>query len=77
MRTTRTKISPSMIYAVASILEGCAFLNGSPQNTIGDGVSLTWPEINKTYCGRERLQDGADEIQVHHHGFPEHLRNPG
>ena len=28
-----TEIAPSQIFAVASILEGCAFVNGSPQNT--------------------------------------------
>ncbi|MEB3184431.1 MAG: inositol-3-phosphate synthase [Cyanobacteriota bacterium] len=27
-------VSPSMMYAAASILEGCAYLNGSPQNTL-------------------------------------------
>lgn len=27
-------VSPSMMYAVASILEGCPYLNGSPQNTL-------------------------------------------
>lgn len=31
-------ISPSTIYAVASILEDCSFINGSPQNTILPGV---------------------------------------
>ena len=31
-------VSPSVLFAVASILEGCAFLNGSPQNTLLPGV---------------------------------------
>ena len=31
-------ISPSTIYAVATILENCSFINGSPQNTIVPGV---------------------------------------
>lgn len=30
-------ISPSTMYAVAAILEGCAFINGSPQNTFVPG----------------------------------------
>ncbi len=29
----QTRVSPSTIFAVASILEGCAYINGSPQNT--------------------------------------------
>uniref|UniRef100_A0A2I3TQ03 inositol-3-phosphate synthase n=1 Tax=Pan troglodytes TaxID=9598 RepID=A0A2I3TQ03_PANTR len=31
------EVSPSTLFAVASILEGCAFLNGSPQNTLVRG----------------------------------------
>lgn len=33
-----SEISPSTLYAVASILEGCSFINGSPQNTLVPGV---------------------------------------
>jgi len=32
------EVSPSTIFAVASILEGCTFINGSPQNTFVPGV---------------------------------------
>jgi len=32
------EISPSTIFAVASILEGCSYINGSPQNTFVPGV---------------------------------------
>lgn len=32
------EISPSTLYAVASILEGCHYINGSPQNTFVPGV---------------------------------------
>ncbi len=32
------EISPSTIFAVASILEGCTYINGSPQNTFVPGV---------------------------------------
>jgi myo-inositol-1-phosphate synthase len=31
-------VSPSTIFAVASILEGCSYINGSPQNTFVPGV---------------------------------------
>jgi len=33
-----SEISPSTIFAVASILEGCPYINGSPQNTFVPGV---------------------------------------
>eukprot|EP01013_Petalomonas_cantuscygni_P001726 TRINITY_DN11752_c0_g1_i1.p1 TRINITY_DN11752_c0_g1~~TRINITY_DN11752_c0_g1_i1.p1 ORF type:complete len:598 (-),score=159.13 TRINITY_DN11752_c0_g1_i1:313-1998(-) len=32
------EISPSTLFAVASIQEGCTFINGSPQNTLVPGV---------------------------------------
>ncbi|XP_015285250.1 PREDICTED: inositol-3-phosphate synthase 1 [Gekko japonicus] len=32
------EVSPSTLYAVASILEGCAYINGSPQNTFVPGA---------------------------------------
>lgn len=32
------EVSPSTIFAVASILEGCSYINGSPQNTFVPGV---------------------------------------
>lgn len=33
-----SEISPSSIFAIASILEGCSYINGSPQNTFVPGV---------------------------------------
>jgi len=32
------EISPSTLFAIASILEGCPYINGSPQNTFVPGV---------------------------------------
>jgi len=32
------EISPSTIFAVASVLEGSMYINGSPQNTFVPGV---------------------------------------
>ena len=32
------EIAPSTVFAVAAILEGCTFINGSPQNTLVPGV---------------------------------------
>lgn len=33
-----SEISPSSVYAAATILEGCSFINGSPQNTFVPGL---------------------------------------
>ena len=38
IKDNEPEISPSTIFAVASILEGCMYINGSPQNTFVPGV---------------------------------------
>ncbi len=38
IKNDESEISPSTIFAVASILEGCQYINGSPQNTFVPGV---------------------------------------
>eukprot|EP00871_Galdieria_phlegrea_P005072 jgi/Galph1/5566/GphlegSOOS_G4204.1 len=37
IENSHPEVAPSTIFAVASILEGCAFINGSPQNTFVPG----------------------------------------
>ena len=32
------EVAPSQVFAVASILEGCAYINGSPRNTFVPGI---------------------------------------
>jgi len=38
IKNAHSEVSPSTIFAVASILEGCAYVNGSPQNTFVPGL---------------------------------------
>ncbi|XP_045537147.1 inositol-3-phosphate synthase [Papilio machaon] len=38
LRNNDTEISPSTIFAMAAIDEGCCYINGSPQNTLVSGV---------------------------------------
>ena len=38
VRADANEIAPSTIFALAAILEGCPFINGSPQNTLVPGV---------------------------------------
>ncbi|KAJ1398558.1 hypothetical protein B484DRAFT_406614 [Ochromonadaceae sp. CCMP2298] len=33
-----SEVSPSTVFAVASVLEGCSYINGSPQNSLVPGV---------------------------------------
>ena len=38
IKSNEPEIAPSTIFAVASILEGSVYINGSPQNTFTPGV---------------------------------------
>jgi len=38
IKRNEAEVAPSSIYAVASILEGCPYINGSPQNTFVPGL---------------------------------------
>lgn len=45
------EISPSTLYCVAAILEGCPYINGSPQNTFVPGVLELAQEQGVLICG--------------------------
>lgn len=60
--TDQIEISPSTIYAVASILEGCAYINGSPQNTFVPGV-IQLAEENNVFIGGDDFKSGQTKIK--------------
>ncbi|NXS47627.1 INO1A synthase, partial [Balaeniceps rex] len=45
------EVSPSTLFAVASILEGCAYINGSPQNTFVPGAVELAAQRRVFICG--------------------------
>lgn len=49
--SSHTEVSPSTLYAVASILEGCPYINGSPQNTFVPGLLELARRENVMICG--------------------------
>lgn len=56
------EISASTLYAVASILEGCAYLNGSPQNTFVPGV-LQLARDHNVFIGGDDFKSGQTKIK--------------
>ena len=56
------EISPSMIFAMASLTSGCIFLNGSPQNTICKGI-LSVAKNNNTFVGGEDFKTGQTKLK--------------
>ena len=50
IRNNKSEVSASTVFAVASILEGCCYINGSPQNTFVPGL-LQLAEQHNVHIG--------------------------
>ena len=56
------EISPSIIFATAAIIEGCIFINGSPQNTIGKSI-LNLAKKHNTFVIGEDFKTGQTKLK--------------
>lgn len=56
------EVSPSSLFAVASILERCSYINGSPQNTFVPGV-VALAERYQTFLGGDDFKSGQTKIK--------------
>ncbi|XP_053191547.1 inositol-3-phosphate synthase 1-A-like [Scomber japonicus] len=56
------EVSPSTLFAVASILEGCAYINGSPQNTFVPGAIELAVEKG-VFIGGDDFKSGQTKIK--------------
>ncbi|KAI9346385.1 hypothetical protein DFJ73DRAFT_626391 [Zopfochytrium polystomum] len=56
------EIAPSTIFAVASILEGCPFINGSPQNTFVPGC-MDLAERHRVHIGGDDFKSGQTKLK--------------
>ena len=56
------EISPSQIFAVASILEGTPYINGSPQNTFVPGIE-DLAERHRVYIGGDDFKSGQTKLK--------------
>jgi myo-inositol-1-phosphate synthase len=56
------EISPSSLYAVASILEGCAYINGSPQNTFVPGL-MEMAIRHNIFIGGDDFKSGQTKMK--------------
>jgi myo-inositol-1-phosphate synthase len=58
------EVSPSTIFAVASILEGCSYINGSPQNTFVPGViELAEAALPRVFLAGDDFKTGQTKIK--------------
>ncbi|KAM3870960.1 inositol-3-phosphate synthase 1-A-like [Diretmus argenteus] len=56
------EVSPSTLFAVASILEGCAYINGSPQNTFVPGA-IELATQKGVFIGGDDFKSGQTKIK--------------
>jgi myo-inositol-1-phosphate synthase len=59
---SHSEISPSTIFALASILEGCPFINGSPQNTFVPGV-IDLAESRGVFIAGDDFKSGQTKLK--------------
>ena len=62
IKRNEDEISTSTLYAVASILEGCSYINGSPQNTFVPGV-IELAEQHNVFLGGDDFKSGQTKIK--------------
>lgn len=56
------EIAPSTVFAIASILEGAPFINGSPQNTFVPGL-IALAEKHNTFVGGDDFKSGQTKMK--------------
>lgn len=62
IETGEAEISASTVFAVASILEGCTFINGSPQNTFVPGV-IELARQKKVFIAGDDFKSGQTKMK--------------
>ncbi|GAB1609858.1 inositol-3-phosphate synthase 1-A-like [Argonauta hians] len=62
IRNDEAEVSPSTLFAVASILEGCTYINGSPQNTFVPGL-IDLAEKKKVFIAGDDFKSGQTKLK--------------
>ncbi|XP_037948629.1 inositol-3-phosphate synthase-like [Teleopsis dalmanni] len=62
LKANKSEISPSTIFAMASIAEGCTYINGSPQNTFVPGL-IELAEHKGVFIAGDDFKSGQTKIK--------------
>jgi myo-inositol-1-phosphate synthase len=62
LKENQKEISPSTIFAMASISEGCTYINGSPQNTFVPGV-IEMAEHHGVFIAGDDFKSGQTKLK--------------
>jgi myo-inositol-1-phosphate synthase len=57
-----SEVSPSTLYAVAAIEEGCTYINGSPQNTFVPGL-IHYARSRNVFIGGDDFKSGQTKLK--------------
>jgi myo-inositol-1-phosphate synthase len=62
IKSGHAEVSPSTCFAVASILEGCTYINGAPQNTLVPGL-VELAEQQGVFIGGDDFKSGQTKMK--------------
>ncbi|XP_060660189.1 inositol-3-phosphate synthase [Drosophila nasuta] len=62
LQANKPEVSPSTIFAMASIAEGCTYINGSPQNTFVPGL-IELAEEKQVFIAGDDFKSGQTKIK--------------
>lgn len=62
LKRNESEISPSTIFAMAAIVEGCIYINGSPQNTFVPGV-IEMAEHHGAFIAGDDFKSGQTKLK--------------
>jgi len=62
IQSGHAEVSPSTVYAVAAVREGCSYINGSPQNTFVPGLKQLAAE-HGTFIAGDDFKSGQTKIK--------------
>ena len=62
LKNGESEIAPSACYAIASILEGCSYINGAPQNTFVPGL-VELAERHNVFIGGDDFKSGQTKMK--------------
>ncbi|EPY28510.1 myo-inositol-1-phosphate synthase [Strigomonas culicis] len=62
VKRDEAELAPSLLYALAAVLEGCSYINGAPQNTLCSGL-VELAHHHKVFVGGDDFKSGQTKMK--------------